>query len=112
MERGCPGKTNAPPFVVMAGLVPAFHAVRKPPTSKVSRNGTAWMAGTSPAKTPIGSIPLRFSRVAGLFSATGQPRRKAWHDVPGSQSSAEASAFTLTAHGRLVSWRNAAPRFS
>jgi hypothetical protein len=38
------------------GLVPGIHAVRKPPTSKVSCNGTAWMAGTSPAKTPRGSI--------------------------------------------------------
>jgi hypothetical protein len=36
------------------------------PTFNVSRSGAAWMAGTSPAKTPIGPVSLRFSRVTGL----------------------------------------------
>jgi hypothetical protein len=49
------------------GLVPGIHAERKPPTSKVYCNSAAWMAGTSPAKTPKGSVSLRFSRVTALF---------------------------------------------
>jgi tRNA-modifying protein YgfZ len=36
---------------VMAGLVPAIHASAAGPTSDVSGNGTAWLAGTSPAMT-------------------------------------------------------------
>jgi hypothetical protein len=70
------------PFEVVPGLVSGIHAVRKPPTSKVSCNGAACgrmlrirlgIAGTSPAKTPRGPIPP----VTGLFSATGQPWHKA-----------------------------------
>src|SRR5580693_7723503 len=69
-------KSHTSPRVV-PGLVPGIHAVRKPPTSKVSciRSACGRMlrirlgiAGTSPAKTPRGSIPLRFSRLTGLFS--------------------------------------------
>jgi hypothetical protein len=37
--------------LVMAGLVPAIHAVPPAQTSKVLFKGAAWMAGTSPAMT-------------------------------------------------------------
>jgi hypothetical protein len=87
--HGCPVRQDrlqssgrSQPSRVVPGLVPGIHAVRKPPTSKVSCNGAAWMAGTSPAKTPRGSNPLRFSRVTGPFSATGQPWPCAGHPRP------------------------------
>ena len=35
----------------MPGLVPGIHAVPIPCASKMSRNPSAWMAGTSPAMT-------------------------------------------------------------
>jgi hypothetical protein len=41
-------------LAVMAGLVPAIHAVTRSLTGKVFRSGAAWMAGTSPAMTAVG----------------------------------------------------------
>jgi hypothetical protein len=101
LSHGCPVRQDrlqssgrSQPSRVVPGLVPGIHAERKPPTSKVYCNSAACgrmlrirlgMAGTSPAKTPRGSIPHRFSRATRLFSATGQPWHKAGHDVLGLQ---------------------------
>ena len=73
-------RSDEEPRIVVPGLVPGIHAERKPPTSKVYCNGAAWVAGTSPAKTLRGSIPLRFSRAAKLYCSTGQPWNKSGHD--------------------------------
>src|SRR5277367_531999 len=49
---------------VMAGLVPAIHAVPPTQTSGVSEAAKAWMAGTSPAMTATAE-----SKSAGFFFA-------------------------------------------
>jgi hypothetical protein len=36
---------------VLTGLVPVIHVVKPPERSQLTKNGAAWMAGTSPAMT-------------------------------------------------------------
>jgi hypothetical protein len=50
------------PNEVLAGLVPAIHAVPGAQSSEIAHRGTAWMAGTSPAKTRRG--PTYVTKVA------------------------------------------------
>jgi hypothetical protein len=56
--------SRSKPSRVLPGLVPGIHAERKLPTSKVSCNGAAWMAGTSPAKTRVKGLLMNRTAVA------------------------------------------------
>jgi tRNA-modifying protein YgfZ len=68
---------------VMAGLVPAIHASAAGPTSDVSGNGPAWMAGTSPAMTADDGF---------LYADPRDPRLGARAIVPRATAAALANA--------------------
>src|SRR5580692_8031068 len=72
---------------VMAGLVPAIHAVRPSLASKVSSSGAAWMAGTSPAMTNGGSSHSKMRRALrnprDAFDDGIAPRRRRILDAVG-----------------------------
>ena len=62
---------------VMAGLVPAIHAVTQRPASTVDCGGAAWMAGTSPAMTLRGDAMTLGGDNDGLSRAYPHPALRA-----------------------------------
>jgi hypothetical protein len=60
----------ASPQVVMAGLVPAIHAVLPRQALKILRNGAAWMPGTRPGMTSSSGRDMKFCN---HFRFPGQP---------------------------------------
>ena len=62
---------------VMAGLVPAIHAVTQRPASTVDCGGAAWMAGTSPAMTLRGDAMTLGGDSDGLSRACPHPALRA-----------------------------------
>jgi hypothetical protein len=90
------------PTDVLAGLVPAIHAATLRTIFKISLGGTAWMAGTSPAKTCAGLISL--SRTAlpqgGRESSPARPFTPALRSAPSRPYTAAALPARSLNHPR------------
>src|SRR5665213_893645 len=83
----------------MPGLVPGIHAEPRALTLKVSCNGAAWMAGTSPAMTTIGCTVMKSSRTP----CTLEFRRTAPHKEGGDSRALILSPGSVSAEAPFIS---------